>query len=73
MIMNTSISQLIRTNKTYRITSDIQTGGSQGMITLDTHLLSLFNQGQITADQAMTKSQDSVAMREKLIEVGAQL
>ena len=38
MITTDSIAALIRDNKTYRITSDIQTGGGLGMITLDSHL-----------------------------------
>ncbi|MBC8008965.1 MAG: type IV pilus twitching motility protein PilT, partial [Burkholderiales bacterium] len=39
MINTTSISAMIRENKTFRITSDIQTGGNLGMITMDAHLL----------------------------------
>lgn len=71
MVTTTSIAQLIRENKTYRITSDIQTGATRGMITLDAHLLSLFNRDLISADEALSKSQDSIALREKLIENGA--
>jgi len=73
MITTTSISQLIRENKTYRIASDIQTGASRGMISLDAHLMGLFNRNLITAEEALGKSQDSQAMREKLIENGADL
>jgi len=71
MVTTTSISQLIRENKTYRIASDIQTGASQGMISLDAHLLSLYNQDLITADEALSKSQTPGPMREKLVENGA--
>ncbi len=35
MIATPSIQALIRDNKTFRITSDIQTGGRWGMVTLD--------------------------------------
>lgn len=73
MVMTTSISQLIRENKTYRITSDIQTGASSGMISLDSHLLNLFNKDLILADEALSKSQDSILMREKLLHNGAKL
>jgi len=73
MITTTSISQLIRENKTYRIASDIQTGASRGMISLDAHLMGLFNRDLITAEEALSKSQDSQAMRDKLIENGADL
>lgn len=73
MLTTTSIATLIRDNKTFRITSDIQTGAKLGMITLDTHLMSLVNRELITPDEAVEKAQDSVSMREKLIAAGAQL
>ncbi|TVP80970.1 MAG: type IV pilus twitching motility protein PilT [Puniceicoccaceae bacterium] len=73
MVTTTSIAQLIRENKTYRIASDIQTGASRGMISLDAHLLSLFNRDLISAEEAFSKSQNAELMREKLIENGAQL
>ncbi|HEX9781797.1 MAG TPA: ATPase, T2SS/T4P/T4SS family, partial [Opitutaceae bacterium] len=73
MINTSSIAQLIRDNKTYRITSDIQTGASLGMITLDAHLQSLYNRDQISPDEAVEKAQDANSMREKLIAAGAQL
>lgn len=72
MVTTTSISQLIRENKTYRIASDIQTGGSRGMISLDAHLLSLFNRNLISAEEAFSKSQSPESMRAKLIENGAE-
>lgn len=71
MVTTTSIAQLIRENKTYRIGSDIQTGAAYGMIGLDAHLLSLYNRDLITADEALKKSQTPGTMREKLIETGA--
>lgn len=73
MVMTTSIAQLIRENKTFRIASDIQTGASRGMIGLDAHLLSLFNRDLISAEEALSKSQDPTTMREKLTENGAKL
>jgi len=71
MVTTTSISQLIRENKTYRIASDIQTGAAYGMIGLDAHLLSLYNRDLISAEEALTKSQTPGPMRDKLIESGA--
>jgi len=71
MIQTSSTAALIRENKTYRITSDIQTGSKVGMITLDSHLLSLFNRGLISADQALEKSQSPEEMRAKLAEFGS--
>jgi len=73
MITTNSIAQLIRENKTFRINSDIQTGGNLGMISLDAHLLSLYNKGLIKADQALTKSQSPEEMRAKLESLGADL
>ncbi len=73
MINTTSISAMIRENKTFRITSDIQTGGNLGMITMDAHLLSLVNRQLITPDEALEKAQDQIAMREKLTQMGAVL
>ena len=73
MVTTTSIASLIRENKTFRISSDIQTGAALGMITMDTHLMSLFNRELITADECVEKAQDPNVMREKLIGMGAKL
>jgi len=73
MVNTTSIASLIRENKTFRISSDIQTGAGLGMITLDSHLMGLVNRNLITPDEALEKAQDSVPMREKLLAMGAQL
>src|SRR5471030_2631693 len=58
MINTSSISSLIRENKTFRITSDIQTGAQLGMITMDTHLMSLVNRELVTPDEAIEKAQE---------------
>ena len=73
MINTTSISSLIRENKTFRITSDIQTGANLGMITMDTHLMSLVNREMISPDEALEKAQDPLVMREKLTQLGFKL
>ncbi|HXA14810.1 MAG TPA: type IV pilus twitching motility protein PilT [Opitutaceae bacterium] len=73
MITTTSIASLIRENKSFRISSDIQTGANLGMITMDTHLMSLVNRELISADEAVEKAQDSNGMRDKLLAMGAQL
>ncbi len=66
MINTDSTSSLIRDNKTYRITSEIQTGGALGMRTLDGHLLSLVEDGVIEPSEAITYSQVPEEMRQKL-------
>ena len=58
MITTPAISNLIRENKTFRITSDIQTGAKHGMRTLDSHLLDLYSQGLITYESMIEKAQD---------------
>lgn len=73
MVNTTSIAALIRDNKTYRITSEIQTGANYGMISLDQHLLSLYNRDLIPADVAFEKAQNPDEMREKLAQMGATL
>jgi twitching motility protein PilT len=73
MVNTSSIASLIRDNKTFRITSDIQTGAALGMITLDTHLMSLVNRELIEPDEAVEKSQDPEAMRNKLTSMGIKL
>ena len=73
MVNTTSIGSLIRDNKTFRIPSEIQTGAALGMITLDTHLLSLVNRDLIEADEAYEKSQEPIVMREKLLGLGFKL
>jgi twitching motility protein PilT len=66
MISTPAIEALIRDNKTFRIPSEIQTGGKWGMITLDAHLMALYEAGQITYEDLITKSQDAEAVVEKL-------
>jgi twitching motility protein PilT len=73
MITTTSIASLIRENKTFRIPSDIQTGAGLGMITMDTHLMSLYNRELVSADECVEKAQDPALMRDKLLAMGAKL
>ncbi len=73
MVNTSSIASLIRDNKTFRISSDIQTGAALGMITLDTHLLSLVNRELIDPNEAAEKAQDTEAMRAKLTGLGHKL
>ena len=73
MVNTTSIGSLIRENKTFRISSDIQTGANLGMITLDTHLMSLVNRELVSPDEALEKAQDPNIMREKFQQLGMKL
>ena len=66
MIATPSIRSLIRDNKTFRITSDIQTGAKWGMVTLDAHLLALYERGLISYEDLMTKCQDMEGVIQKM-------
>jgi twitching motility protein PilT len=68
MITTPSIQALIRDNKTYRITSDIQTGAKYGMQTLDSHLLQLYNGGLISYGELITKCKDAEGIVQKMEE-----
>ena len=59
MIATPSIRSLIRDNKTFRITSDLQTGAKWGMQTLDSHLIDLWRSGKIPYEELVTKAQDT--------------
>jgi twitching motility protein PilT len=69
MITTPSIQALVRDNKTYRITSDIQTGAKYGMITLDAHLLELYQAGAISYEDLITKAQDPETIVQRLQEM----
>jgi twitching motility protein PilT len=66
MISTPSIQALIRDNKTFRITSDIQTGAKYGMVTLDANLMMLFEKGYISYGDLITKAQDPQSIVTKL-------
>ena len=73
MVTTTSIAALIRDNKTYRINSDIQTGAKLGMFTMDTHLMSLYNRGLISAREAFEKAPAPDEMRTRLENLGGKV
>jgi twitching motility protein PilT len=66
MISTPSIQALIRDNKTFRITSDIQTGAKFGMMTLDSNLMSLYERGMISYGDLITIAQDPQSVVAKL-------
>jgi twitching motility protein PilT len=66
MISTPSIQALIRDNKTFRITSDIQTGAKYGMMTLDSNLMSLYERGMISYGDLITIAQDPASIVAKL-------
>jgi twitching motility protein PilT len=66
MVTTPSIQALIRDNKTYRITSDIQTGAKYGMNTLDSHLMQLYEEGKISYGDLITICKDQESVLQKL-------
>ncbi|MEA2011657.1 MAG: type IV pilus twitching motility protein PilT [Verrucomicrobiota bacterium] len=68
MICTDSIRSLIRDNKTFRISSDIQTGTKYGMNTLDNHLLRLYEGGIISYGDLVTKCKDQKGIMQKMKE-----
>jgi twitching motility protein PilT len=66
MIRTDGIAAKIRENKTFQITSDIETGASRGMRTLDADLLALFNQGIIPEEEVFNYAQDAEMMRQRI-------
>ena len=66
MISTPSIQALIRDNKTFRITSDIQTGAKYGMNTLDSHLIELYQNEVISYGEMITKAQDPQGILQKM-------
>ena len=66
MINTTSIASHIRDNKTYRILSDIQTGGKVGMFTMDSCLVKLYVNGDISYQDMIDKCYNKESL-EKLL------
>ena len=66
MLTTPGIQALIRDNKTFRITSDIQTGAKKGMITLDTSLHNLYRAGAISFESMLLKADDPESLAQKV-------
>lgn len=66
MISTPSIQALVRDNKTFRITSELQTGAKFGMNTLDSHLMTLYQKKIISYGEMITKAQDAEGIIQKL-------
>ncbi len=64
-----AIKNLIRENKTFQITSTMQTGKKIGMQTMDDALYELYITGQISAESALNYAQDTQVM-ERLLNMG---
>ena len=63
MLATPAIRNLIREEKIAQIYSAMQTGGGQGMQTMDQHLRQLQQQGVISAEEAQLRVQDKELLR----------
>ncbi len=70
MIATPSIQNLVRERKTYRIVSEIQTGGKMGMVTMDSFLMKLFRKGMIAFEDVMTYSYEPESVKQELAAEG---
>ena len=66
MVTTPAIANLIRENKVYRIDSAIQTGKKYGMQLLDEHLWTLYEQGLVSAEDAVDRSRHPGVMQDKI-------
>jgi twitching motility protein PilT len=66
LIVTPAIANLIRENKTYRISSDIQTGKKHGMRLMDDSLFDLWKQGLIDKEDAIRKSIKANEVRQRI-------
>jgi len=66
MSLTPAISNLIRSQKTYQIESEIQTGAKYGMILLDDSLARLYHEGKITAQEALNRCRNMNEMQTKI-------
>jgi len=65
MMVTNAVGNLIRENKVFRIPSSIQTGKRFGMQLLDDHLLALFKEGKISAEDAIDNSHRPSEMQDR--------
>ncbi len=67
LVVTSAIANLIRENKTFRITSSIQTGHKLGMQLLDDHLFRLWKDKVINKEDAIVKSNLPDALAAKML------
>ncbi len=66
LVVTNAISNLIRENKVFRITSSIQTGKKFGMQLLDDHLFKLYTESKISREDAIDRSQSPGEVQDKI-------
>ncbi len=66
MVVNSAIANQIREGKTFQIANSMQTGRSQGMITMDDSLLDAYMRYDIDRDVALAYAQDPVTLSRRM-------
>jgi twitching motility protein PilT len=69
LVIDSAISNLIRENKTFRITSAIQTGQKKGMQLLDDHMFKLWREGKVEKRDIMMKAHAPDELANKIAQV----
>lgn len=65
MINTPGIRNMIREQKEQSINSAIQTGGKEGMQTMDEHLAELYERGVVSMESALSRAHDPESLRKK--------
>jgi len=68
LTVNYAVAALIREGKTHQLTTQIQTGRDDGMITFESSLFELLRAGRISRDTALGAARDSVELQRRLRE-----
>ncbi len=63
---NPAVGNLIREGKTFMLPGVIQTGRKQGMQLMDDAIVTLFQQGLITSEEAYYRAENKQIMRQVL-------
>ena len=69
LVVNSAVANLIRENKTFRITSVIQTGQKQGMQLLDDHMFKLWKEGIVDKREVLLRSNNVDELAAKIARV----
>ena len=64
LVATDAVRNIIREGKNQQLTSSLQTGAKEGMVSLDASLAKLFNSGKISYDEALSNSTDPEMFRQ---------
>ena len=67
MICNSAIRNMIREGKVHMMDNMIYAGVNEGMVTMDTSILKLYNEGRISREDALFYATNKETIEKKLI------